>query len=329
MKISRDTYEIVFIDYLEGRLNDNDLKDLVSFLDQNPDLEAELRVVVETSKAKKLESKNSNNQFSFLKKESVLENTTSNFEELCICFYEGLLNDKEEQLLLELVESDEQLMLAFDQFGACYFKPDLSIVYPNKASLKRKKSIPFYRYTAYAAAVILVLGFALMLQTQDNTTKEQFSNLPFEHSSYMDYPKVSFEANTPQFYSSNETNSNTSSVIKAQSSTVSKTIELNPKDIEIMNIEEYDYSNKYTFQKEVKYVSRKGKLAFNNPSDLENLWMQNIENSSVDNTQSTNITKHKFDDYSVNEHFNNLIEQADQFSPKINQKMILGSQPHR
>lgn len=45
MKITRDNYEVYFLDYLEGNLDENLVNDFIDFLRQNPDLKAELEMV--------------------------------------------------------------------------------------------------------------------------------------------------------------------------------------------------------------------------------------------------------------------------------------------
>ena len=51
MKITRDNYEIWFLDYLEGRLNDSEKEELHQFLASHHDLAAELDEYIPTISA--------------------------------------------------------------------------------------------------------------------------------------------------------------------------------------------------------------------------------------------------------------------------------------
>ena len=44
MKITRDNYELYFLDYIEGNLDDNLVDIFIEFLQENPDLKEELQL---------------------------------------------------------------------------------------------------------------------------------------------------------------------------------------------------------------------------------------------------------------------------------------------
>ena len=44
MKITRENYELFFVDYLDNKLSDSNILELMAFLAQNPDLEEELNL---------------------------------------------------------------------------------------------------------------------------------------------------------------------------------------------------------------------------------------------------------------------------------------------
>ena len=99
MKINRRNYEHYFIDYLDGKLDPDQEKILLSFLDFNPDLQEEL----EGLKSTKLIP----GEFSYTNKDFLLK-MVSPFEELCIDSIEQQLNEEEEKHLMESISEDTE-----------------------------------------------------------------------------------------------------------------------------------------------------------------------------------------------------------------------------
>lgn len=334
MKISRATYEVVFVDFLEGNLSDKEIQDLVDFLDQNPDLEEELKELSMYSKHSNTSENihpshfNSNN----LKKEVVLDGSISNFEELCISFYEGLLSESEEQKLLELVESDSNLYDSFELYSHVKFEPDQAVIYPNKKDLKRSKKVSLVNYISYAASIVIVFGLVFYIQNiKDNPTQNIGTN-EYASSSYsfMDYPKVGFFKE--------ETISNT---ILTSSNDIKSNIEKSKPDIKkvkknntvvqipaqedffIDKIEHEDNADDF-------YYSRKGKLAYSSPTELES-YLSKIFANQKNNETFSNFGKSNINSHSVKEGNTfksiNPSQLAISLDPTQYQKRILGSQP--
>src|SRR4051812_23396000 len=98
--INRSTYEMFFIDYFDGKLDEKSRKELFSFLDNNPDLKKES----ESFNNEKV-SPDTSVKYSFkdaLKKETI---TRFNYKTWFVAFVEGDLNrfqkkDLEKFLLL-------------------------------------------------------------------------------------------------------------------------------------------------------------------------------------------------------------------------------------
>lgn len=354
MNITRDTYESYFIDYLDQNLTDKQLRTLVDFLDQNPDLELELKEMTSFSKQQNT-IQTEDQAFEFDKtaliKSSIFDEDLSNFDELCISFYEGLLNDKEEQYLLELTDSRSELLNTFETYGHTQAKANLSITFPNKNSLKQHKKIALHQYFSYAASLIFVLGFIFYIQDGNQLSSEentvQFAN---NNTSYMDYPKVSFFEEKAQITLSKEpfkkkpveTKNNIktevieSSIAPIEDEQVNKAIRkiitipadyFNTEDNNLEDTDPYDNSI---------YYSRKGKLAYNSLTDLEKHLAKVFKDKKIDKSSIRSemlpieqLKKNDIKTFEINplNNYNNPIQLATSIDPNLFQKRILGSQP--
>ncbi|MFH2140944.1 MAG: hypothetical protein ABIJ97_00875 [Bacteroidota bacterium] len=162
MKISRNNYEIFFIDYLDNNLDQASVSELMNFLLQNPDLEAEL-----------YEMKNSNlslinENYSFSDKNLLKKNagdlliSNENFNDLCIAKLENELNDTDYNLFSKYLTLNPDKFKQYKLFELTKLMPDLSIEFENKNSLKRYsiEKVPIkswtYRITTIAAVIILI-----------------------------------------------------------------------------------------------------------------------------------------------------------------------------
>jgi len=163
MKISRDNYEIFFVDYIDGKLSHNDMAELMIFLSQNPDLASELEnfelISIEPVKI----SFDEKNKLKEIPYKAIIINN-DNFDEICIKKIEGDLNHSEsiefEKYLLKHPDKEKDYTL----YTKTKLTPDCSIEYENKLSLKKynlsvhnKKWL--YASMSVAASVIIILYF--------------------------------------------------------------------------------------------------------------------------------------------------------------------------
>jgi hypothetical protein len=333
MKISRETYEHYFIDYLEGNLSDDEIKILIDFLDQNPDLEDELRDITSFSKqqAPILNFTKSSLLASSLKKENIFEENESNFEDLCISFYEGALSDKEEQLFLELAESREDLMLTFENYAHTKAKSDLSIIFPNKSTLKKQKKILWQQYISYAASIIFILGFVFYISNK-SSRRELNTNTYSQISSEKKIEKHLSEKNLP-LASQTKIEKPFSNKLKNKKLKTQKKIKIKHKISPVTYREdELNISNEQEEQSPLIH-SRKGKLAYSNLSELELHLSKIFKERKIDDVsfsqeinQIKGESKLKNNDYSIKQ-FNNPFQLAISIDPIRYKKQILGSQP--
>ena len=318
MIINRNTYGKIFVDYLEGELSDSELKILIEFLDQNQDLEEELKDLINYRKSIDTTTLSKNNFLKEnLKKENILESNNSNFEELCISFYEGILNENEEEYLLELVENNTKLLLTFDTYGKTTAKSNLSIQYPNKSKLKKRLTVNWFRYTSYAASIIIILSFIFFIQDKKST--EQSNKIP---------QLAKIEKKYKKFKSEKENNN---SVVK-ESKQPKKNIQTHtaPKQVKkiIKPVEYSNYNKEESTERNSRLISRKGKLAYTSLSELESYLFKLFEKEGIDKVKSAIEIKNKNKiPFNKNKVLNSKFQLATSTDPFKYEKLILGSQP--
>ncbi len=332
MNITRNTYESFFIDYLEGNLSDNEIKLLIQFLDTNPDLEEELRDLTSFSRQQENSLKNTK-PFSSksLKKEPIFNESQSNFDELCIAFYEGLLNEKEEIQLLELVDSQEDLKITFDSYALTKAKPNEAINYPNKSSLKKQKKIVWHQYVSYAASILFVLGF--IFYTQNNKTVQEKSKASsYAESTQKEPPAIKSSNNKANTYIHKPIKEDNIKIAKNKYHTIKNQNPVNqthktiPVSYDQEVLEDFEDNNPLSY-------SRKGKLAYANLSELEQHLNKIFAEKEIDKNLkiSKEIKAHKKSLFSQNYGslgiFNGNFQLATTIDPIQYRKQILGSQP--
>lgn len=163
MQINRHNYEEWFLDYHDRNLNEQQVADLLLFLEENPDLKPEFDVQFEN-----IALKAPNVQFGKklnLKKEESLINE-KNLEEFIIAKHEGLLSHVELNTLELFISSSEAHKKADQLYAKVYLQKTNAIRFPNKNRLKRRAAfvIPMYVRMASAAAILLLLTLAYLLK---------------------------------------------------------------------------------------------------------------------------------------------------------------------
>jgi hypothetical protein len=167
MKISRQNYEAYFLDYLEGKLDSDQMVEFLSFLKSNPDLENELRG---------FENIQINPGGIIFPDKASLKKTIadiplineSNFEEYCIAKIEGDLRGKDEIILEGYLFKHPEKRKDLELFTRTKLKPE-PILFKDKTLLKKsyvgvrvsRRALLTY---VSAAASILIL-FVVFLST--------------------------------------------------------------------------------------------------------------------------------------------------------------------
>lgn len=171
--IKRNNYEQFFLDYLDGALSKSEVNQLMSFLNSNPDLKKEL----DDLDFKKLMPDNSKfTKKSRLKKESILEESKNNFNELCIASIEGDLNQLQSIEFDNLIHENPQLKKQLALFEKTKLIPDLTVIYNNKSSLRRttigSKQKVGYQYFSIAASVVLLITLSFFVPKSIHENKK-------------------------------------------------------------------------------------------------------------------------------------------------------------
>lgn len=132
MKPERTNYEILFIDWMDGKLTSREIDELRLFLDENPDLREEAATFSAVSL--KPEKK------TFAGKENVKKSITSysasQFEHLCIASLENDLREAQVSELREIIGSDEEKKRTFELISRLKLTPSTA-PFNRKSSVKR------------------------------------------------------------------------------------------------------------------------------------------------------------------------------------------------
>ena len=163
MKINRNNYEAYLIDYIEGNLNKQDEEAVNRFLEVNSDIAGEFNNFKQ-SEATVAELKESLNKAALYKSFSdIVSITKENYEDFCIAYHEGDLDDGSTQRLFDFMDKHPGLKPLFDLHAKIHLQADTAIHFQGKRNLKKVQVVPFRKiiYTisagvAAAAAIVLL-----------------------------------------------------------------------------------------------------------------------------------------------------------------------------
>jgi len=167
MNINRHNYEEYFLLYVDHELNADERAAVELFVQENPDLREELRMLEQTvfRPEKKIV---------FDDKASLLKSTSdtqlineSNFEEFFILYGDDELSNSEKDSVEQFVYKNPQHQVNFELIQQARVSADTSIVFPDKQSLYRTEKderVVVLRWwkIAVAAAVLFVVGTAVL-----------------------------------------------------------------------------------------------------------------------------------------------------------------------
>lgn len=161
MKITRENYEVFFLDYADGNLQPGEVAELMLFLEHNPDLKEEfenfenitLAPVPELVFEKKEELKKQVFTLGALNGESS--------DTYFVAYHEKDLSEKEEALVDAFLDQNPEFKNNFNLIGKARLQADKSILFPGKRRLKKSSFDLSYKraiyYSVSAAAAILLL----------------------------------------------------------------------------------------------------------------------------------------------------------------------------
>jgi hypothetical protein len=180
-KITKNNYESYFLDYFEGKLNNFEVAELMFFLSQNIDLDAEF------NQYEHFELKKEEIVFNFKKELKKDDSTiTGNiFYDKCIDKIENNLTSLESKIFIKEISTNTFKKTEFNLFAKTILKPNLNLVYPNKNELKKQltKKIQFkktYQYAAIFIAIIITFGLLQKETKNTNITQNKDKNISIE-----------------------------------------------------------------------------------------------------------------------------------------------------
>jgi hypothetical protein len=156
MKITGNNYEIWFLDYLEGRLNQEEEEEVRQFLLQFPDLAEELENFAPALSADPGLFFPGKEQ---LKKEHF--DDPAYFETSAIARMEEDLTATEKESLEEWLKRHPDHRQLAQQFENTRLKPDFTIGFPGKDGLKKKSTLKVVWIRMAAVAAVFLVAFYL------------------------------------------------------------------------------------------------------------------------------------------------------------------------
>jgi hypothetical protein len=160
MFVNRKNYEVVLIDYLDGKLNPLQVDELMLFLSQNPDIKAEFEGMED---AVLIAGKEIYPHRSALKRNMFQGNgIDSELDYLCIANLENDITAREQERLSSLVGANNENHRILTAYKKTIVIPDANVHYSGKARLKRALVLPI-RLTTYRLAMSIAASVALFV----------------------------------------------------------------------------------------------------------------------------------------------------------------------
>jgi hypothetical protein len=178
MNINRNNYEVWFLDYFEGHLSPEQVKELMAFLDIHYDLKQEFdsfeNISLPPAKKVVFESKD------LLKKSIIIgvgDINEKNYNDFFIAYNEGDLSEEEKNNVLKFVEKNPSLKKDFEIFSRTKIVPDTAITYDAKQNLKKNSITPVGSINEKNYAEVFIAAMEGDLTIQQHTELKEFLNI--------------------------------------------------------------------------------------------------------------------------------------------------------
>jgi len=181
MNINRNNYEEYFLDFVEGNLNDKQIKEVKLFLVQNPDLKNELN----DFKIVKLIPENLVfPEKEFIKKKSdrdVVEINNSNYHYYFVAKIENDLSEDQIKVLEKYLSDKPDKQKEFEVYQKSILKPEKNLIFFDKDILKKNivKKSGFRRilpYISAAASLLIIFGiYSSVKKFSDVNVEEDYN----------------------------------------------------------------------------------------------------------------------------------------------------------
>ncbi len=177
MSINRDNYEEYFILYMDNELSQAERTAVEQFVEENPDLQAELQLFLQTKLPQE--------EVVFDDKASLLKAPeTPVWEEWMLLEMDGELDTNGRLQLEEIMKHNPVARRDWEVLQHTRLQADTSIVFPDKASLYKKETsarVVFMRRIRIAAAAVLLLAVGATtvqyMRSSDEATENNNSNM--------------------------------------------------------------------------------------------------------------------------------------------------------
>lgn len=177
-RINIFNYEEFYLDFLEGNLNTADSARFFAFLEANPQLrlENENLPILEKSATDldtsfKLNLKQNEAYHIDFHSDTI---TPENQESFMIADAERILSPKKQLELDEYIGQNHALIHLRNMYASLHLKPDKKLVFKEKSSLKKKKTIPLWPFISIAAScafLLLIWNPSSSLKSEKNISK--------------------------------------------------------------------------------------------------------------------------------------------------------------
>lgn len=155
MDINRNNYEAYFIDYLEDNLDKNIVDDFIEFLQQNPDLKEELKVLSKVSVVAE--------NIEFSKKERLYKeklDSEKEFNQTAIASLEDDISVTEKREFNNYIEQHPDKKRDVALFSKTKLVPDKTVIFRNKKRLYHRPASKITLLWAVRIAAVFILAFA-------------------------------------------------------------------------------------------------------------------------------------------------------------------------
>lgn len=183
MNITRHNYEEYFILYMDNELGSDDRRRVELFVQENPDLKAELDLLLQSRLTPDA-------SIVFDGKEQLVKNSPdqlireTNYNEWLLLYIDNELTAAQKMAAQELLANQSDIHTELELLQKTKLQPEESVIFKNKESLYRREKKPDsyrvrvislqWRRIAVAAVLLIALGTSLFvaLNKKDNTGQE-------------------------------------------------------------------------------------------------------------------------------------------------------------
>lgn len=170
MKIERENYEPWFLDYLEGRLDQEGREEVHNFLLKHPDLADELESF---SPGLSIDADLKYPGKDLLKKTQF--DDSGIFENMAVAEMEGDLTEEESSAFNDWLSKYPEKQVYMSEIRQIRLEPDASMVFPHKGSLKKRQVYFPMLLRITAAAALLLIAFLLFYPSGQQSESLQLS----------------------------------------------------------------------------------------------------------------------------------------------------------